>query len=103
LTGHVRMQYRCVRASECMNLVWSDLVTTSYSFSQQWEDLRSSRGRFAPPAGRWWGWAGILPLAARGGRRVGRREGPVLFECLERPDPYTIGHAAPRDRRGFDR
>jgi hypothetical protein len=67
----------------------------------QWEDLRSSRGRFAPPAGRWW--AGFAPLAPRGRRRGGPREGPVLVECLERPDPHTVGHATPRDGGGFDR
>ena len=67
------------------------------------EGLRSSCGRFASPAARRRRWAGFAPLAPRGGRRTGPREGPLLVEFLERSDPHTVGHASPRDGGGFDR
>src|SRR6266481_270031 len=46
--------------------------------------------------------SGFPLLTTRGRRRAGRREGPVLLQRLERPDPHTIGHAASRDCSGFD-
>ena len=46
------------------------------------------------------GWG--CPDARDGRRRAGTREGPVLLQRLERPDPHTIGDPTPRDGRGFD-
>ena len=37
-----------------------------------------------------------------GGARGGRREGAVLLQRLQGPDAHIVGHAAPRDRGGFD-
>jgi hypothetical protein len=45
---------------------------------------------------------GFPPLTTRGRQRAGRREGPVLLQRLERPDPHTVGHATARDCSGFD-
>ena len=60
-----------------------------------------------PPARSWEGCAtlggGFPPLTTRGWGRGRKREGPVLVECLERPDPHTVGHATARDGGGFDR
>ena len=61
----------------------------------------------APPArcgtgGVWLG-GGFAALTTCGRRRARGREGPVLFELLECPDPYTVGHTTSRDGGGFDR
>src|SRR6266545_6178007 len=66
----------------------------------------SPLGGCAPPARCGEGGArlggGFPPLTTRGWGWGRRREGPVLVECLERPDPHTVGHATPRDSGGFD-
>jgi len=67
----------------------------------RWRRARLGGGR-APLARCWGRWAGGTPLAACGCRGCRGREGPVLLQRLERPDPDTIGHAAPGDRCGFD-
>src|SRR5215831_7953032 len=70
---------------------------------------RCSRPRYhaAPPARCGAGGVrlggGLPALTTRGRRRAVRREGPVLFELLERPDPYTVGHTTSRDGGSFDR
>src|SRR5712691_9075325 len=67
----------------------------------------SPLGGGAPPARCGKGGArlggGFPPLTTRGQGRGRRREGPVLVECLERPDPDTVGHATSRDGGSFDR
>ena len=45
---------------------------------------------------------GFPPLPTRRRRRAGWWESPIVFECLECPDPHTVGHAAPRHGGSFD-
>src|SRR5215831_6780881 len=93
----------------CLPWVRRLLQGAAYSFPSQ-PQLLAVVGRsplivwpLCPAYGPLVGVGWHCPLAPRGGRWAGPREGPLLFEFLERPDPYTVGHTSPKDGGSFDR
>ena len=82
-------------------LVWHMAVAPAIAVSSPYRCAAVPRRRAAGGGVRGCGVA-FLCWLRDGGGRGGRCEGAVLLQRLPGPDAHIVGHAAPRDRGGFD-